>query len=65
VLTLTVSGLGHDRLSIELEYRHTRTRQLSTLRQTVTIRTARPRLVLLRVMIDTKKLGGPIIVHLT
>jgi hypothetical protein len=65
VLTLTVSGLGRDRLSIELEYRHTRARHVSTRRQTVKIRTARPRLVLLRVMIDKKKLGGPIIVHLT
>ena len=65
VLTLTVSGLGRDRLNIELEYRQTRARHLSTLRQTVTIRTARPRLVLLRVMSDKKKLGGPIIVHLT
>jgi hypothetical protein len=65
VLMLTVSGLGRDRLNIELEYRQTRTRYLSTLRQTVTIRTARPRLVLLRVMSDKKKLGGPIIVHPT
>ena len=65
VLTITVSGLGADRLSIELEYPHTRTRHLSTRRQTITIRTARPRLVLLRVMMGNKELGGPITVHPT
>ena len=63
VLTLTVSGLGTDRLSIELEYPHTGTRLLSTRRQTTTIRTARPRLVLLRVMMGNKEVGGPITVH--
>jgi hypothetical protein len=65
VLTLTVSGLGGHRLTVVLEYRHARTRQLSTSRQTVTIRTARPQLVLLRVMMGNKKLGGPITVHPT
>jgi Subtilase family len=65
VLTLTVSGLGSDRLSIELKYSHTATRHLSTRRETVTIRTARPRLVLLRVMMGKKELGGPITVHPT
>jgi hypothetical protein len=65
VLTLTVSGLGTDRLGIELEYPHTGTRHLSTRRQTVTIRTARPRLVLLRVMMGKKEVGGPITVHPT
>jgi hypothetical protein len=65
VLTLAVSGLGTDRLNIELEYPHTRTRQLSTRRQIITIRTARPRLVLLRVMMGKKELGGPITVHPT
>jgi hypothetical protein len=65
VLTVTVSGLGNDRLSIELEYRHHHARHLSTLRQTVTIRTPRPRLVLLSVMMGKKELGGPIAVHIT
>jgi hypothetical protein len=65
VLTLTVSGLGSDRLSIELEYRHHHARHLSTLRQTIAIRTARPRLVLLSVMMGKKELGGPIAVHIT
>jgi hypothetical protein len=65
VLTLTVSGLGSNRLSIELEYPHTGTRHLSTRRQTITIRTVRPRLVLLRVMMGKKEYGGPITVHPT
>jgi hypothetical protein len=65
VLTLTVSGLGTDRLNIELEYPHTGTRHLSTQRETVTIRTARPRLVLLRVMMGKKEVGGTITVHPT
>jgi hypothetical protein len=63
VLTLTVTGLATDRLNIELEYPHTGTRHLSTRRQTITIRTARPRLVLLRVMMGKKEIGGPITVH--
>ena len=65
MLTLTVSGLASDRLSIELEYRHARRRHLSTRRETITIRTARPRLVLLRVMMGKKELGGPFTVHPT
>jgi hypothetical protein len=52
-------------LSIELEYPHTGTRHLSTQRETVTIRTSRPRLVLLRVIMGKKEVGGPITVHPT
>jgi hypothetical protein len=65
VLVLAVSGLAGDELSVELEYRHKRPRYIATAKQTVTIRTARPRLVLLRVMTDKKQLEGPITVHPT
>ncbi|MGD1059705.1 MAG: S8/S53 family peptidase [Solirubrobacteraceae bacterium] len=65
VLTLTVSGLAGNELSLELEYPHSRPRHLSTMNTTVTIRTARPRLVLLRVMMGNKQLQGPIRVHPT
>jgi len=64
-LTLTVSGLGHGRLSVELEYRHRSTRHVSTVLTTVTIRTPRPRLVLLRVMLDKKELGRAVTIHVT
>jgi len=63
--TLTVSGLAEDRLNIELEYKHSRDRRLSTQRATITIRTPRPRLVLLRVMEDHKQLGRTITVDPT
>jgi hypothetical protein len=65
VLTLAVSGLAGHALSLELEYRHNRPRYVSTFEPTVTIRTARPQLVLLRVMMDNKQLEGPIAVHPT
>ena len=65
VLTLTVNGLGSNRMSIELDYRHHHARHLSTRRHTVTVRTARPRLLLLRVMKGKQALGGPIAVHIT
>jgi hypothetical protein len=63
--TLTVSGLAEDRLNIELEYKHSHPRRLSTQRATITIRTPRPRLVLLRVMEDHKQLGRTITVDPT
>jgi hypothetical protein len=65
VLTLTVAGLAGNKLSLELEYPPTRPRYISTMNQTVTIRTARPRLVLLRVMTGKKQREGPITVHPT
>ena len=65
VLTLTVSGLAGNELRLELEYPHSRPRYISTPKPTVTIRTARPQLVLLRVMMGKKQLGGPITVHPT
>jgi hypothetical protein len=65
VLTLAVSGLAGNALSLELEYPHSRPRYVSTLESTVTIRTARPQLVLLRVMMGNKQLEGPITVHPT
>jgi hypothetical protein len=65
VLTLTVSGLAGNELNLELEYPHRGPRHLFTLNTTVTIRTARPRLVLLRVMMGKKQLEGPIAVHPT
>jgi len=65
VLTLAVSGLAGNELSLELEYPRSRPRYVSTLESTVTIRTARPQLVLLRVMMGNKQLEGPITVHPT
>jgi hypothetical protein len=65
VLTLDVRGLAGNELSVELEYPHKSPRYIATPKQTVRIPTTRPRLVLLRVMMDKKQLEGPITVHPT
>jgi hypothetical protein len=65
VLTLVVSGLGKGRLSIQLDYAHHPPRELSTHRARTLIRTARPRLVLLRVFIGKHESGSPLTVHVT
>jgi hypothetical protein len=64
-LTLTVSGLAGDRLAVQLDYRHRKSRDVSTKRSRTVIRTAKPSLVLLRVFDGTKQLQGPIKVHVT
>jgi len=64
-LTLLVNGLGSDRLAVQLDYRHSRTRDISTKSSRTVIRTARPSLVLLRVFAGTKQLQGPIKVPVT
>jgi hypothetical protein len=62
-LTLLVSGLGGDRLAVQLEYRHAKSRDVSTKSSRTVIRTAKPSLVLLRVFAGDKQLQGPIKVH--
>jgi hypothetical protein len=59
-LTLLVSGLGSDRLAVKLEYRHAKSRDVSTRSSRTVIRTAKPSLVLLRVFAGNKQLQGPI-----
>jgi len=63
VLRLTVSGLGHHQLTVELEYSHARARKISTRESTIAIRTARPRLVLLRVIKGHQQVGQAVSVH--
>lgn len=65
MLTLVVSGLGKRRLSIQLDYAHRRPRELSTRRARTLIRTARPRLVLLRVFIGKHESGRPLTAHVS
>jgi hypothetical protein len=64
-LTLLVGGLGSDRLAVQLEYRHAKSRNVSTTSSRTVIRTAKPSLVLLRVFAGAKQLQGPIKVHVT
>jgi hypothetical protein len=64
-LTLTVSGLADDRLAVQLDYRHRTSRDVSTKRSRIVIRTAKPSLVLLRVFDGNTQLQGPIKVHVT
>jgi hypothetical protein len=64
-LTLWVSDLGSDRLAVQLEYRHAKTRDVSTKSSRTVIRTAKPSLVLLRVFDGNKQLQRPIQVHVT
>jgi hypothetical protein len=62
-LTLLVSGLAGDRLAVQLDYRHRKSRDVSTKRSRTVIRTPKPVLVLLRVFDGDKQLQGPIKVH--
>ena len=59
-----LSGLGrHARLSVQLDYQRA-SRHLTTRSARIRIRTTKPRLVFLRVLIGDHEIGKPITVHL-
>ena len=65
VLTLVVHGLSAGRLRVQLDYSHHAPRVVFTKRASTRIRTARPRLVLVRVMVGKRVLQGPLSVRVT
>jgi hypothetical protein len=65
-LTLVVSALATgDRLAVQLDYAHAKSRHVSTRTLRSVFRTAKPSLVLLRVYAAKKQIQGPIKAHVT
>jgi len=65
-LTLVVSSLATgDRLAVQLDYAHAKSRHVSTRTLRSVFRTAKPSLVLLRVYAAKKQIQGPIKAHVT
>jgi hypothetical protein len=64
VLTLVVSGLPKDaKLHVDLEYAHRHLRRVIVARERLRLRTARPRLVVLRVFAGKRQEGATVPTH--
>ena len=64
-LTLIVTGLAKDRLSVELKYAHRTPRRITSHRTRTVIHTGRPSFVVLRVYAGKRLARGPLAVRLT
>jgi len=64
-LTLIVTGLDNDRLSVQLKYAHRAPRRITSHRTRTVIRTGRPSSMVLRVYAGRRLARGPLSVRLT